>query len=212
MASLLDLAIPGLNALGSNEAGREQRKYLNSAMGQLKQGYEQAQATQQPIYQGALGNYQNMLGQFQAGKFDPRNFNFQEDPGYKYALGQGLEQIGSQAAAGGMGHSPLTTKALMGEATGMAQQGYQNAFNRNLMGSQAQFAAGQGLTQPYLMPSAQNISGLQQGLGQELAGIEGMKGNISGRIAQSPYQAAGQTITAGDNFTQQLMKMLMSVG
>lgn len=185
----------GLGLIGGYMAGSSQEKAQKAAARAQKEAAARAQATQQPIYDASLGQYKSLLGDYASGKFDPRNFNFQEDPGFKYALKQGQEAIGSQAAGGGMGHSALTTKALMGNATQMANQGYGEAFNRNLLGSQAQFNAGSRLMDP-LMPSATNISNIQSGLGQPLADIAVAQGNIRGQMNASPWIAAQSMIPA----------------
>lgn len=209
MANLLgDILQPVLGAFGVNAAGDEQRKYLNAAMGRLKTGYGGAEAALQPLYGGSLGVFQDLLKQFQGGEFDPRNFNFEADPGRKYALEQGLEQIKSRAGAGGMGQSPLTTRALSGEAVQQANQSYEDAFRRNLLGSQAQFGAGQSLM-GNLLPSAQGIGQARIGLGQNLADIEAQKGGISGQIAASPFMAGQNIAKSGGG--QDLMAQIMAL-
>ena len=185
----------GLGLVGSLFASNEQEKAQRRAAAQLRAASEAAQGTQRPIYDASLGQYKNLLGDYASGKFDPRKFDFKEDPGYQYALKEGQEAIGSQAAGGGMGHSALTTKALMGNATDMANQGYQNAFNRNLLGSQAQFAAGSRLMDP-LTSSANTISSVQSGLGQPLSDIAVAQGNIRGQQSASPWIAAQSMIPA----------------
>ena len=218
MAGLLgDILSPVLGAFGVNAAGDEQRKALNYAMQRLKTGYGGAEAALQPLYGGSLGVFQDMLSKYRAGEYDPRKFNFQEDPGYKYALEQGLEQIRSRAGAEGMGQSPLTTRALGAEAIGQAQQGYNQAFARNLAGSQAAFGAGQSLM-GNLLPSAQGIGSARIGLGTSLADIEAQKGDIGARTAYAPYGAGMNFLGSetaqggGKNLLNQLMLMLSKGG
>jgi len=217
MAGLLgDILSPVLGAFGVNAAGDEQRKALNYAMQRLKTGYGGAEAALQPLYGGSLGVFQDMLSKYGAGEYDPRKFNFQEDPGYKYALEQGLEQIRSRAGAEGMGQSPLTTRALGAEAIGQAQQGYNQAFARNLAGSQAAFGAGQSLM-GNLLPSAQGIGSARIGLGTSLADIEAQKGGISGLIAAAPYTAGQGAIgnianTQRQGQLMELMKLIYAGG
>lgn len=185
----------GLGLIGGYMAGSSQEKAAKRAAQAQREAAARAQATQQPIYDASLGQYKNLLGDYSSGKFDPRNFDFKEDPGFRYALKQGQEAIGSQAAGGGMGHSALTTKALMGNATQMANQGYGEAFNRNLLGSQAQFNAGSRLMDP-LMQSATNISNIQSGLGPALSDSAISQGNIRGQMNASPWIAAQSMIPA----------------
>lgn len=182
------------DALGTMYAGREQRKGLNAALQQYQTGYDEASGFQRPIYDQALGGYKNLMGQYNAGAFDPNKFQFKEDPGYRYALGQGQEAITSRAGTGGMGHSPLTTKALMENATGMANQGYGDAFARNQGALAQNFRQGQSLVEPYLNQSAGQLSGMRTNLAGNLAGIDEQKGNISGQIAALPYMVGGTMI------------------
>lgn len=209
MADLMNL-VPGLKALGINAAGNQQRNYLNTAMQRLQKGYGDAQATQAPIYQGSLGIFQDLLGKFGAGELDPRKFDFQQDPGYQFALNEGIGQIKNQGAAMGEGHAPATTKALIDFATGKANQTYNDAFTRNMQGMGAMFNMGQSLSQPYLLPSAQNISNLQTGLAGSLADIEAQKGGISGQLAASPYFAAAGT-AGGMKDDGMVMQLLMKL-
>lgn len=216
MASLLGdvmgLANPLLSGLGIQKAGEQQRQGLNAAMGQLNTAYGQANNLERPIYDTGLQNYQNLSEQNAAGAFsmpkatayDPGQFNFQADPGYQFTKSQGEDQIRNQAAAGGMAHSPQTTKALMGYDTGLANQTFNDAFNRfntnrnfgfnaantafnqNFMNNNAAFSRGQALMNPAF--GAANTMGANAiGLGNQLAGIEEQKGGINAQLAANPY-------------------------
>lgn len=210
MANILgDLLEPVLGAFGVNAAGDEQRKYLNAAMGRLKQGFGEAKGFFDPIYGGALGTYQDQLKHFGAGEFDPTKFNFQEDPGFRFALGESQEALKSRAGGEGMGHSPLTTQALMRNATDFANQYYNQAWNRNLAGQQARFGMGQQLIAP-MLPAAGQLAGFSTDLGRSLADIEAQKGGISGQIAAAPF-AAGQAYvrsSGGQDLLAQLFAAL----
>ena len=220
MAGLLDLvpgvgqiASPILNALGTQSAGQQQRAGLNAAMGQLQTGYGNAKGVQQPIYDTATGAYKNLVGKTDAGDFSTPTMspfqmptNWQADPGYQFSLDQGLKQINGQQAAGGMGNSGATAKALEGFGINTANQEYgdiynrlkgasDTAFNQNLIGKNQNFNQLQTLTNP-MMSSANNLMNLDTGLGTGLAGIEEQKGGINAALAANPYSAAGGTLGA----------------
>lgn len=247
MASLLgDIATPILGALGTTSAGRAQRNGLNAAMGQLQTGAKSATGYQQPIYDQGLQQSQNLAGRYNAGGFaqptstayDPGQFNmnFQEDPGYQFALSQGLKQVQGSAAQSGMLHSPQTTAALTQRAEDIANQQYQNvyerqrgayesdrnfgqnaqktAYDQNAQNLSTQFNQGQALANP-LYSSANNLSNIQSGLGSNLAELEAQKGGVNANIAAAPYAATagalgsapGQSLNPAD-----LLKLLKGGG
>lgn len=69
--------------------------------------------------------------------------NFQTDPGYQFAFGEGQRAIDSSAAARGMSNSGATLKALQRYGTGIADQQYGNYLQRLMsLGQQGQSATG----------------------------------------------------------------------
>jgi hypothetical protein len=206
----MGLLDPILGAFGTQSAGEEQRKYANAAMDRLKTGYGDANALLNPIYKQGLGAFQGLGDKYAAGGFnaphmDPFQLNnFQTDPGYEFTKSQGEGAILGRAAAGGMAHSPQTTKALMGYDTGLANQTYNDifnrqknasdtAFNQNLAGSGQNFQQGMSLSQPAF--SAANTMGQNNiGLGEGLSGIEQQKGQIASQLAMNPFSAASGTL------------------
>lgn len=199
---------PVLSAFGVNAAGDEERKYLNSAADRLKTGYGAATGAQQPIYDTAMGGYKNLMSKYAGGGFDPNNFNFQADPGYNFTKQQGMDAINARAGAEGMGHSPQTDKALGQYVTGLANQTYNNAWNRNYMGDQANFSQGMQLSNP-LFHSADMLSSLNTGLGENLANIETQKGGISGQLAALPWMAGAGGLESLDQTRNQMFSQLM---
>jgi hypothetical protein len=232
-SDIMGLANPVLGALGTQAAGEQQRKGQNAAMGQLRQGTANSQGFQQPIYDTGLKNYQDLSNQNANGAFsmpksqafDGGQFNFQADPGYQFTKGQGEDQINNKAAMGGMAHSPQTTKALMSYDTGLANQTYQDAYNRfntdrnfnegaantawnqNFAGNNAAFGRGQSLMAP-LMGAANNMSQSALGLGQGLAGIEQNKGDISAQLAANPYSMGQGLIGQGQQLIPGLQNFM----
>lgn len=64
---------------------------------------------------------------------------FQQSPGFQFALQQAMNAVQHSAAARGTLLTGGTLKALQGYATGLANQDYQNAFQRALQTHQTQY-------------------------------------------------------------------------
>jgi hypothetical protein len=64
---------------------------------------------------------------------------FQQSPGFQFAMDQAMRAVQSSAAAKGTLLTGGTLKALQGYATGLANQDYQNAFQRALQTHQTQY-------------------------------------------------------------------------
>jgi hypothetical protein len=100
--------------------------------------------------------------------------NFENMPGYQFAVQQGTQAIQRQAAAMGNAYTPNTAAAVGQYVTGTASQDY-NTYISQLMG-----AAGLGTTanqglQTGSQQSSNNISQLQQNIGQaQAAGYSGV--------------------------------------
>lgn len=215
--SLLSLATGGvsdiLGGLGQESEDEELRKAQNAALGDINTQYGKAADTFQPIYDTAEGNYERLSdeqknGDFSIGKQTPFSLStsqFQEDPGYQFALSQGEDAIKNGASAGGMLRSPQTAKALDAYATGQADQEYgqvynrlkdasDTAFNQNFEGDNANFEQGMNLASP-MLSAAGSLANIDTGLGQQQSQIEQNKGQINAQIAGIPY-GVGQTFSS----------------
>jgi hypothetical protein len=155
---MLPLIIAGAAALGSAIAGgissANAANALKQGEGQARQDIQkytgQAAGYQEPYYQMGTQNAQtlsNMTNQgafnvnpysYQAGQapgaYQQGQFNFQQDPGYQFQLQQGMNAIQGGAAAQGGLLSGGTLKALQKYGTGLANQSYNEAYNRYLQG------------------------------------------------------------------------------
>jgi hypothetical protein len=121
---------------------------------------------------------------------------FQQSPGYQFALQQGQQSLLNQATATGMASSPNTMEALDQYTVGLAdqeyQQQYQNAYNAytqnqnnviNALGSMA----GYGNTATSQMGNAATTTG---------SGIASTIGNTASNISANTI-GAGNAIAAG---------------
>lgn len=63
----------------------------------------------------------------------------QQQPGYQFALKQGLKGVTNSAAARGLGSSGAAVKGAAGFATGLADQTYQTQFNNEMAQRQQRY-------------------------------------------------------------------------
>jgi hypothetical protein len=153
-------------------------------------------STQQQLGQGA----DTALGSALGTNGTPANYsNFENMPGYQFAVSQGTQAVQRQAAAMGSAYTPNTAAAVGQYVTGTASQDY-NTYISQLMG-----AAGLGTTanqglQTANQTTANNISGLQQNIGQAQAmgytGVANSAGSLFGAngAGTSLINAAGKAL------------------
>lgn len=75
------------------------------------------------------------------GSFDPKNFEFTEDPGYQFRLQQGQKAIERSASARGNALSAGTQLAIQGYGQEFAANEYGAAYDRNASTQNARFNA-----------------------------------------------------------------------
>src|SRR5271166_5954928 len=138
---------------------------------------------QQKLGQGADTSLGSALGT----NGQPANYSgFENMPGYQFAVQQGTQAINRQAAAMGSAYTPNTSAAVGQYVTGTAMSDY-NTYISQLMG-----AAGLGTTanqglQTANQTTANNVSGLQMGIGEAQAGAY----NTSGAAASGLFSPNG---------------------
>jgi hypothetical protein len=148
-------------------------------------------STQQQLGQGAdtaLGSALGTNGQ-------PANYsNFENMPGYQFAVQQGTQAIQRQAAAMGSAYTPNTAAAVGQYVTGTASQDY-NTYISQLMGAAGLgTTANQGIATPTYQTGA-NISTLQQNQGYaQASGVSGSANAIGGLFGAN---GAGTSLLGG---------------
>lgn len=150
-----------------NNPAQEANNYVSQIPGQIQQYYDpyfQAGVSQIP---GLQGQYQDLLNN-PGGKLNEIGQNFQQSPGFKFALQQALQGAGHAAAAGGMAGTPQHEQQNMQLATDLANQDYYNwlqgatgLYGQGLQGSQGMAQMGQQAGQNYADQVAQSLA--QQG-------------------------------------------------
>lgn len=162
-------------AIAGGEAASATQSAANTAAGVQRQALAQ-QATLAAPYTGlgqaALPNYEALLGI--GGKGGPNAQQIQQTlsqlPGYQFTLNQGLQSTEGQLAAAGLGKSGNMVTAINQQASGIADQNYQQYLQDMLapvqIGQGA--AAGQAAN---IQTGASNLGNIAINQGNNLAGI-----------------------------------------
>ena len=203
LASTITGALPGVLQAGIGTAGslaaanaetNADQNAITTQQGNLA-NINSIWSTQQQTGQGANTALQSSLG-LNGQTANPSNFL--NMPGYQFAVQQGTQAIQRQAAAMGNAYTPNTAAAVGQYVTGTASQDY-NTYISQLMG-----AAGLGTTanqglQTGSQQSSNNISQLQQNIGQaQAAGYSGVASSAGGLF--SPNGAGTGLIGAAGNY------------
>ncbi len=116
-----------------------------------------------PILQGQYNDLLNNPG----GKLNQMGGQFQQSPGFQFALQQALQGSGHAAAAGGMAGSPQHEQQNMGIATQLGNQDYYNYLDKAL-GLYGQGLTGeQGMAQGGLTAGTSMADMISQALAQQ---------------------------------------------
>lgn len=187
---------------GAVSAGREKRKSLNNAMettnsgytkagdaltqgfggaqDYLRNGFSSAIGTETPLFDATSSAYQGLLGRTAAGDFDPNKYQFHKDPGYDFAMSEGLKPIQEMTASNG--RSGAEEKALIDYATGTANKAYGEGFARNQGALAQNFGEAQSLAAPAI-GLGENIAGLQANQGQGQSSLAAQLGGLQSGLA-----------------------------
>lgn len=134
---------------GGDNAADAGMSYLQQIPGQTKQYYQpffEAGTNALPGLQEQYGKLLNNPG----GRMNEIGQNFQQSPGFQFALQQALQGSGHAAAAGGMAGSPQHEQQNMQLATQLGNQDYYNwlhpalnMYGQGLQGQQGMANMGQ---------------------------------------------------------------------
>ncbi|MBS1725027.1 MAG: hypothetical protein JSS66_18970 [Armatimonadetes bacterium] len=182
-----------MSIFGGNSAGQQgallQQMFaqmgLQQGLGALGSGYDKARAdlTSNNYYapyseagQGGLSMLQNALGlNGQSGKDAALSAFQNSNPGYQFAMDQGLQALDRSAASRGMLGSGNQQEALMQYGQGLANQNFGDWISRIGGLSQMGMSAAQGET------GRQNtLANLDYGYGQNQAGMYQQANNQAG--------------------------------
>lgn len=205
----------GGNAKRASLAAQQQIAAAKAeSQGQLQQGFNtakdyltQAGAQYDPFTKYA-SNYNDLYAggvgaNGAAGSASAWNAFTNNNPGYQFALDQGLQGINRAAAAGGNLASGNTLAAAAGYGTNLANQYYQQWLDNLRSGMSSSFAGAQGKA-----GTLGQIGGYGYQLGQDKAGITNKAaGDIAGLIggaSAAKTQGGANLIGAGLSLAQSL--------
>lgn len=114
--------------------------------------------------------------------------NLANDPGYQFTMQQGLKGVQNQMANRGLGLSGAQLKGTLGYATGLADQTYGNAFNRQL-----------GTFNTNYQVNSNNMNNLQNlvNMGQNAAAQQGQASLTGANNAGNYLTQAGNAQASG---------------
>lgn len=210
----------GAGLLGaSQQAGAAKR-----AQDQAQKQFQYAQTVLAPWENyGQQANTQaaNLLGLYGQENADKAMQTFQQSPGYQWSLDQGLRAIDANKAATGMLRSGATDKAVLGYATGLANQEFSQYYNRlfdmaklgesaaTMTGQEASSAANAALAGGNALSSIYGnaASGISNSVNSLLSNpnfqnwAKGIGGSSNSSIYNPPsgYGAGGQTLDTSFN-------------
>ena len=209
LAGTITGALPGVLQAGATSAGalaasnaqvNADQNAITTQQGNLG-NINNIWSTQQQLGQGAdtaLGSALGTNGQ-------PANYsNFENMPGYSFAVSQGTQAIQRQAAAMGNAYTPNTAAAVGQYVTGTASQDY-NTYISQLMGAAGLGSTANTALQTGSQQSSNNISQLQQNIGQAQAGAYSSVGSAASGLfgangaGTSLINAAGRALGGGSS-------------
>lgn len=199
-----------LSQLGTAQA-------MNASKGAIDSAYNRARGvlTENNYYQPWYANgsnasnmYANALGLNGAEGANAARGAFRTDPGYDWAVQQGMQALNRSAASRGNLASGGQSMALVGYGQNMANQQYQNWLNA-LNG-----LSGQGLTAAAGMTGQQNqLANLDYGYGKDLSNIYmgGTKDAMSALREGGQVQPDGtmSAILGGLNLASKVLPMFL---
>jgi hypothetical protein len=212
-----------LGAFGSANAGREQRRAINRATGEINKGYDQAMGYNQPLLDIGMGGLEDWSALAGQGVEDPRGFTYDKNvmdflsPAMQYEQQSALNALQGSALAQGTLNSGATQKKALELLSNIGRQGYGQAqqamqqdrafnaqnfwndFEARKQARQQRFAelgqiAGVGIN------ASQNAGNLATQRAGALANAQMQKGVVNSQMAMLPYQVGGQILSgAGEN-------------
>jgi hypothetical protein len=218
MAGLFDMFSTG----PAQEAAAQQQAFIQQGMDALGKQYGQGRSALTTDYAKALDPFTQNFATARQGQAAYGNAlglggpagnaaaiqAFQNNPGYQFALNQGLNSVLAKNAQAGNLASGNTTMDELNYAQGLANQGW-NQYIQNLqpyLGQANQAATGiAGVNTGLGNQMNQNYTGLGQGLAQGYGAI----GNAQANAALAPYTVGANLIGAGTGVAKAALPFLL---
>ena len=198
----------GASLYGSSQASDAQQSSADSALGEQRRQYDTTRSDNQTgldARNNSLARMQELSGTFGSGPSQSQVLN---SPGYQFGLSQGRNALENSAAASGGLYSGATGKALTQFGNDYGTTKYDDQLN-NLRNSQSdQFnryasISGQGQVAAHFinqagMNSANNISGIYEGLGNSRGAASIANSSVYGGLANQ-FGSAGRSWWGGQS-------------
>jgi len=140
-------------------------KYIDQIPGQTSQYFQPYINAGQNALPQLQGQYNDLLNN-PGGKLNQMGGQFQQSPGFQFALQQALQGSGHAAAAGGMAGSPQHEMQNMGIATQLGNQDYYNYLDKTLGLYNKGLEGEQGMAQGGLTAGTSMADMISQALAQ----------------------------------------------
>ena len=167
----------GSAVIGSKASDRASRRQADAARegnALLDRQYQEARSDLAPYREGGNRAFQEMLNQLGLGDEPVEEYGgFRETPGYQFAFDEGMRSLSGAASAAGMLESGRHMKDAIRYGTGMAEQEYNNYYNRLGGVAQTGLNATSATTTAGLNYGNQAATGLQRAGDAEAAGAIG---------------------------------------
>ena len=193
--------------IGNNQTNEALQGGISQAGNTLNQYYSNAAQFQQPY---SAAGQTGLAGQQSIANMAPAQsnfqYNYQQDPAYQNQLTAGNQNIQAQASSMGQLFSGSTLKALSQYGSNLANQSYNQNYNRafdtytnqrnfNEQALLNKYSQYQGLTN-IGQAAANNLTGLQTQLGQDQANLNLMSGNANAGKTAGNANSVGNFITS----------------
>lgn len=173
---------------GGQDPAKAANEYYDKIPGTLHENYDPWINRGKQAGDSLQGQYDSLLGN-PGGKLNDIGQNYQQSPGFKFAMQQALQGGNHAAAAGGMAGSPQHEQQNMTMATNLANQDY-NQWIKNALG-----LYGTGIQGEQGMYGIGAQAGM--GLGENLASNLAQQGQIAAESANSANQRRSGMIGQG---------------
>ncbi len=177
--------------LGGSNPYKAESQYLDQIPDELNQNLGPYSQTGQSLLPYLTGGYAGLTmapGQEQA----HLSSGFQQSPGYQWNLDQQMQAQNQALAAGGMSGSPESQQFAEKTAHGLADQDFNDYYNRNAKLMQSGLTGLQGLETQGQAASTQMANNMTDYLYN--------KGNLAGAQAQHRNNLAWAPIGMGTNY------------
>lgn len=207
---------PGRAADAQYDASMRGYDLQEQGMTQQREMFDQSMATQKPWLQEGERHLRSLSNEVDSGSFDVDpfqfgdfSFDYEQSPGYQFAMDQGLQGVDRRASARGGRGSGGNDLDMMQFAQGLAAQDYGNQYNRAYGEYRDQYgmASDNYNRQVGQQTNRYNRRAGMAGVGQQAAGTtSNMQMRQGSNLANQYTGLAGAYMNIGNAQANQYMK------